>query len=322
MSCSSLLAAGIAFSAVTALQPFEAVEPHMGTLFRIKLYAANQDQAQQAFHAAFARITELDNILSDYKSDSEINRVCRTAVHRRIPVSDDLFRVVSASEKLSEQSDGAFDITIGPLTHLWREARKSGHIPETTAISEAAGHCGFHKLHLDAAARTIELDQSGMQLDVGGIAKGYAADEALRVLSKCGIHNALIAASGDLAFSDAPPGRAGWKIGVDSLDNAEAPFTRVLMLVNRAVSTSGPEEQHLDANGKRYSHIIDPRTGMGLTSDITATVVAPSGTEADGLATALTVLGPERGLDLVKHTPGASAIIVAGGRTWKSEVQP
>jgi FAD:protein FMN transferase len=322
MSSSSLLIAGVALSALTALQPFEAVEPHMGTLFRIKLYAANQDQAEKAFHAAFARVTELDNILSDYKPDSEINRLCRTAVHRPVPVSGDLFRVVSASENLSEQSDGAFDITIGPLTHLWREARKSGHVPEAAAISEAASRCGFQKLHLNAAAHTIELDQSGMQLDAGGIAKGYAADEALQVLSKCGIHNALVAASGDLAFSDAPPGRAGWKIGVDSLDSASAPFTEVLLLANRAVSTSGPEEQHLDVNGKRYSHIIDPKTGMGLTSDITATVVAPSGTEADSLATAVTVLGAERGLDLVKRTPGASAVIVAGGRVWKSEVQP
>ncbi|HZQ51906.1 MAG TPA: FAD:protein FMN transferase [Bryobacteraceae bacterium] len=322
MSSSSLLLAGMALSALTALQPFEAVEPHMGTLFRIKLYAANRDQAQAAFHAAFTRISELDDILSDYKSDSEINRLCRTAVHHPVPVSDDLFRVVSASETLSEQSGGAFDITIGPLTHLWRQARKAGHVPESTAISEAAGHCGFHKVHLNAAAHTLELDQSGMQLDAGGIAKGYAADEALRVLSKCGIRSALVAASGDLAFSDAPPGRIGWKIGVDSLDNPEAPFTRVLMLANRAVSTSGPEEQHLDANGKRYSHIIDPKTGMGLTSDITATVIARSGTEADGLATALTVLGAERGLDLVNRTPGASAIIVAGKRVWKSEVQP
>lgn len=322
MSSSSLLVAGIALSALTALQPFEAVEPHMGTLFRIKLYAANQDQAQTAFHAAFARITELDNILSDYKPDSEINRLCRTAVHRPVPVSDDLFRVVSASEKLSERSAGAFDITIGPLTHLWRQARKAGHIPETAAISEAASHCGFRKVQLDPSAHTIELQQAGMQLDVGGIAKGYAADEALRVLSNCGIRSALVAASGDLAFSDAPPGRAGWKIGVDSLDSAAAPFTRVLLLANKAVSTSGPEEQHLDANGKRYSHIIDPKTGMGLTSDITATVVAPSGTEADGLATAITVLGAERGLDLVKRTPGVSSIIVAGGRVWRSEVQP
>lgn len=322
MSCSSLLVAGIALSALTALQPFEAVEPHMGTLFRIKLYAVNQNDAQQAFHAAFTRITELDDILSDYKPDSEINRLCRTAVHQPVPVSDDLFRVVSASEKLSEQSDGAFDITIGPLTHLWRQARKTGQVPETTAIAEAAGHCGFHKVQLDPSAHTIELQQSGMQLDVGGIAKGYAADEALRVLSKCGIHSALVAASGDLVFSNAPPGHAGWKIGIDSLDSAEAPFTRVLMLANRAVSTSGPEEQHLDVNGKRYSHIINPKTGMGLTTDITATVVALTGTQADALATAVTVLGAERGLDLVKSTPGASAIIVAGGRVWKSEVQP
>jgi thiamine biosynthesis lipoprotein len=319
---SSLLVAGLAFSVIASLQLFEAVEPHMGTLFRIKLYAANQDQAQKAFRAAFARITELDDILSDYKPDSEINRLCRTAVDQPVPVSDDLFHVVTASEKLSEQSEGAFDITVGPLTHLWRQARKAGHIPESEAIAEALSRSGFRKVHLDPAAHTIELDQSGMQLDVGGIAKGYAADEALQVLSRCGIHSALVAASGDLAFSDPPPGQPGWKIGVDSLDSASAPFTKILLLANKAVSTSGPEEQHLDANGKRYSHIIDPRTGMGLTSDITATVIAPNGTEADSLATAVSVLGAERGMKLINRTPGVSAIIVTGRRVLESEVRP
>jgi thiamine biosynthesis lipoprotein len=296
MSSSALIAG------VLALQLFEAVEPHMGTLFQIKLYAGDEPQAQRAFRAAFARITQLDDILSDYKPGSELNELSERAVHRPVRVSDDLFKVLNTSEKLSDETDGAFDITIGPLTNLWREARKVKHPPQPAAIDEALNRSGFHNLHLDAAPQTVELDRPGMQLDVGGIAKGYAADEALAILEGLGIHSALVAASGDLVFSDAPPGQPGWKIGIDSFD-------KVLVLANRAVSTSGPSEQHLDAGGVRYSHIIDPKTGIGLTREITATVIAAHGIDADGMATAVCVLGPERGRAFIKKHPGTSVFI-------------
>ncbi len=156
------------------------------------------------------------------------------------------------------------------------------------------------------------LDEAGMQLDVGGIAKGYAADEALSVLAQSGMRSALVAASGDLAFGESPPGQRGWKIGIDSFDRPEAGFTRVLELSNAAVSTSGDTEQHLDLGGKRYSHIIDPRTAMGLTRPISVTIVARHGIEADGLSTAVSVLGPDRGIELVEKQPGARALIVTG----------
>ncbi len=282
----------------------------MGTLVRIKLYAKDENQAQLAFRAAFARIAQLDSVLSDYQPDSELNQLCRTAVSRPVRVSDDLFRVVSASEQLSAETAGAFDITLGPLTHLWREARKCQRLPEPVALTAAAARCGYRKLRIDRSQRTIQLDGPGMQLDVGGIAKGYAADEALLVLSKLGIRSSLVAVSGDLAFSAAPPGQAGWKIGIDALDNAANPFTRVLLLANAAVSTSGDNEQHLDANGKRYSHIIDPKTGLGLTTQIVVTTVARRGIQADPAATAISVLGPKEGLAFVERQSGLAALIV------------
>lgn len=318
----SLLITGIAAATLASgLHPYEAVEPHMGTLFRIKLYTANQQQAQRAFRAAFDRVAALDDTLSDYKPDSELNRLCRSAVHHPVKVSDDLFRVVSASEELAQNSGGAFDITIGPLTHLWRAARKSNHLPDKAAIREAGARCGFRKLHINSSQHTIELEQADMQLDVGGIAKGYAADEALAVLSKMGIHSALVAASGDLAFSDAPPGEAGWKIGIDSLDRPDAHFTRVLLLSNSAVSTSGPSEQHLDANGTRYSHIIDPKTESGLSRPIRVTIVARHGIESDGMSTAVSVLGAERGLSLVERQRGMAALIVTGEQGTFKEIE-
>jgi thiamine biosynthesis lipoprotein len=287
----------------SGLQLFEAVEPHMGTLVRIKLYANGAEQAKAGFRAAFARIAELDAALSDYQPESELNRVCRTAIATPVAASADLFRVLAASRKVAEDSDGAFDITLGPVIRLWRQGRRDRRVPDAAALREAAARCGYRNLHLDAARQTVMLDLPGMQLDLGGIAKGYAADAALVVLAGLGIHRALIAASGDLAFGDAPPGQHGWRIGLDSP-------ACVLELANAAVSTSGDEEQHLDAGGRRYSHIIDPATSMALDSPITVTVVARRGLDADALSTAVSVLGAVRGLAFIEARPAVAARIV------------
>jgi thiamine biosynthesis lipoprotein len=309
MTSSSLVFLLAALTAVN-LHPYEAVEPHMGTLFRIKLYARDEAQAQRAFQAAFARVAALDHTLSDYSADSELSRLSKIAVNHPVHVSDDLYRVLASSQTLSRESDGAFDMTVGPLTHMWRAARRQNRLPDPDAIAQAKAKCGYRHLHLNRSRHTAEFDQPGMQLDAGAIAKGYAADEALRALTNFGITSALVAASGDLAFSNAPPGEPGWKIGIDSLDSANAPFTRVLRLSNGAVSTSGSSEQHLDVGGHRYSHIIDPKTGMGITRDLTVTLVARRGIDADSISTAVDVLGTKRGLALVKHHAGASAMIV------------
>ncbi|HSM76807.1 MAG TPA: FAD:protein FMN transferase, partial [Bryobacteraceae bacterium] len=188
-----------------SLQPFEAVESHMGTLIRIKLYAADRERAKAGFDAAFSRIAELDASLSDYRAESELNRLCRGPAGHPVKISEDLFRVLAAAQELAAESGGAFDVTLGPVIRMWRQARRDHALPNPAALREAAARTGFHKLHLDEAARTATLDESGMQLDLGGIAKGYAADAALDVLTRMGITSALVAASGDLAFSHAPP---------------------------------------------------------------------------------------------------------------------
>jgi thiamine biosynthesis lipoprotein len=280
--------------AAQAAERFEAVEPHMGTLVRIQLYAADEAQAAAAFRAAFARIGELDAALSDYRPESELNRLCRARAGAAVAIGADLFTVLEASQKLAEETGGAFDVTLGPLTHLWREARAQRRVPEASAVREAAARSGYRKLRLDAARRTATLDQSGMQLDVGGIAKGYAADEALAVLARLGTPSALVAMSGDLAIGEAPPGKRGWTV-------AAGEPARILELSNAAVSTSGDTEQYLDAGGVRYSHIIDPATGMGLTHAPVVTIVARRGIDADALATAVSVLGVERGRVVVER---------------------
>ncbi len=293
----------------------------MGTLYRIELYATGPQLAEEAFKAAFARVAQLDNEMSDYKPDSELNVATAAAVGHPVHISHDLATVLEAAQKLSHETDGAFDVTVGPLTKLWRVARKQGQAPGPPAISDAMAHCGFRRLHVDAAAQTMQVDLPGMQLDLGAIAKGYAADEALLVIGQLGIHSALVAASGDLAFSDAPPDQPGWKIGVDSLDASDQPFTRVLLLKNAAVSTSGGEEQHLDTGGKRYSHIINPKTGMGLETDLTVTTIARRGLQADPSATAVSVLGCHKGLEFIDKDPQLAAFILEknGGRVQAIE---
>lgn len=279
---------------------FEAVEPHMGTLVRIQLYAPDEQAARRAFRAAFDRIAALDRALSDYRDDSELNLFCRAAPGHAAEISEDLYRVLAAAQQLAMESGGAFDVTQGPVIRLWRQARRNRTLPDARALSEAQSRSGFRKLHLNDADRTATLDLANMQLDLGGIAKGYAADEALAVLGRMGITSAMVEASGDLAFSHAPPGERGWKIGLGTPE-------RMLELTDGAVSTSGDTEQYFELNGKRYSHIIDPATGQALTDGAMVSVIARRGIIADSLATALCVLGEERGAAVLEKYRGATA---------------
>lgn len=292
------------------IERFEAVEPHMGTLVRITLYASDEATARVAFRAGFDRIAALNRTLSDYLPDSELSRVTREAVRRPVRVSDDLWTVLTASRALATATQGAFDITQGPVIRLWREARTARRLPDTAALDAAARRSGDRHMTLDAAARTVQFDIDGMALDVGGIGKGFAASEALAAIAATGIRHALVAVSGDLAFSDAPPGQAGWRIRVHREPSESSPVPPVLLLTHAAVSTSGNLEQHLDVDGRRYSHVIDPASRQGLTDDITVTVIAPRGIDADGLDTAMGLVGRARGLALVEQHPDAAALIV------------
>jgi thiamine biosynthesis lipoprotein len=325
-----LFALGLSILCVTtdaspALRRFEAVEPHMGTLVRVTLYATDERSADNAFRVAFDRIAALDRILSDYRPDSELNRLTRHAVKRSTGVSKDLFAVLQASQNLAAETEGAFDITLGPVIRLWREARRQRRVPEPAALNEAANRSGFRKLHLDAERRSATLDARGMQLDVGAIGKGYAASESVAALKQIGINSALVALSGDIACTDAPPGRRGWSIGISAGAESSA-AVRTLELTNAAISTSGNSEQHLDVDGRRYSHVIDPASRMGIVADLTVTVVARHGIDADGLDTAVSVLGAQRGLALVESRQDAAALIVertqAGNRVLTSSRFP
>lgn len=290
-----------------ALSRFERQEPHMGTMTRIVVYARDRASAERATRAGFDRIAALDRALSDYREDSELMQLAARAGQGPVAVSADLFRVLQASQSLSARSGGAFDATSGALTRLWRGARRLGELPADERVEQARALCGYRHLHLDTKARTAALDMHGMQLDVGGIAKGYAADEALAAIGRTGVDSALVALGGDIAVSAAPPGLPGWRIEVAPLQPAMPGHAPTLLhLRHAAVSTAGDAEQWMDVGGRRYSHILDPRNGQPMLGRSSTTVIARSGLEADGLDTTAALLGAAAGARLVDAVPGAA----------------
>ncbi len=249
-------------------------------------------------------------MMSDYDADSELSHLSATSpAERGVPVSDDLWRVLVRAQAISADTDGAFDVTVGPVVKLWRRARRTGQLPATEALTAARQAVGFRALKTDADHHTVRLVKPRMQLDLGGIAKGYSVDAALAVLKDRGISRALVAGSGDIGVGDPPPGKKGWRIGVAPLD-AKQPPSRYVLLSRAAISTSGDALQHVEIDGRRYSHVIDPRTGMALTDHCGVTVIAANCTTSDGLSTGVSVMGPKAGMELIERLPGTAACIV------------
>lgn len=282
----------------------------MGSPVKLILYSETEASANLAAEAAFDRIATLDRILSDYKTDSELSKLSATAGSgKNVPVSGELWTVLDRAQQLAKATGGAFDITVGPYVRRWRRARRNKEFPSAERLAEARQAVGFKKLELNHKGRTAQLLAAGMRLDLGGIATGYAVDEAMKVLTQHGVRRALIDASGDILVSEPPPGASGWKIGIAPLEPAGPP-SRYVSLHNMAVTTSGDAFQHVVFNGKRYSHIVDPQTGLGLTDSSTVVVIAPDCITADSQATAVSVLGPAKGLKLIESTAQAAAMIV------------
>ena len=292
-----------------APERLEFIEPHMGTLFRIVLYPPDPAAAKTAARAAFARIAELNRIMSDYDQTSELMRLCAQPPGTPVPVSSELFDILERSQEVAEKTHGAFDVTLGPVIRLWRETRRTHALPTDAARTAAQKASGFKYLRLDPLARTVTLLRAHMSLDLGGIAKGYAAEAALTVLTHQGIPCAMVAASGDLALGDPPPGKLGWQIELNPFgSNTGAPLT--LIIAHAGISTSGDTEQFVTIDGVRYSHIIDPATGLGLTRPTAVTIVTAHATLADALATACSVLDPASAQRLADNSAESVRVIV------------
>ena len=289
---------------------FEYQEPHMGTTVRLLLYAADAASAERISRAAFARIRELNDRFSDYSDTSELSGVSRAAGGDAVAVSEDLFRVLLAAQRIAARTQGAFDITIGPVSHLWRSARATGLEPDAVRLAAATRLVGYRRLRLTASLRTARLADPGMALDLGGIAKGFAADAALAIMVQQGARRSAVAVGGDIVASEPPPGTSAWDVTIAAPGGSGNPLLRAVRLRRGAASTSGDAEQFLDVGGRHYSHIVNPSTGSAETGRLSVTVRAPDGATADALATAIKVLGPERGLRILDQFPDAAALIV------------
>jgi thiamine biosynthesis lipoprotein len=292
------------------LKRFQFDRVEMAVPFQLVLYAPDSATANESAEAAFARIRQLNHIFSDYDPESETRRLCDTAGEGKyVPVSAELWDVLCRARGISRRSGGAFDVTVGPIVLLWRRARRQRELPDPAKLAQARQRVGYELVRLDPQRRAVELTKRGMRLDFGGIAKGYAVDQAMAVLRQHGVTRAMVHAGGDIGLGEPPPDAPGWRVAIPSLDINRPPQT-ILSLSRCAVATSGDTWQFVVIEGRRYSHVVDPRTGIGLTDHCQVTVVVPGGASADGLATAVSVLGPEKGLRLIEETPGAAALVL------------
>lgn len=278
----------------------------MGTAFRIVVHADDERRIEDAMRAAFARIAGLDAAMTDYDRSSELSQLSVVAVDAPVEVSADLFAVLDLAARVSMLSRGAFDVTVGPAMGLWRRARRQGELPTEARLAAARAAMGTGLIELDPAKRTVRLARPGMRLDLGGIAKGYAAQKAFEVLEAHGCPCALVDAGGDVVCGDASPGADGWAIGLTSLGGEPDATIRVS---RASVATSGDLFRFLEIDGVRYSHVLDPRTGIGVVGRRQATVLAPDGALADALASVACVLEPHEALRVIARWPGAEAEI-------------
>ncbi|WP_165933541.1 FAD:protein FMN transferase [Arundinibacter roseus] len=293
----------------------------MGSPFQLVLYSSSDSVAQEAARKAFVRIEQLNERLSDYRDGSEINRLSATAGKKEwMAVSDDLFRILEISRKISRQTQGAFDVTVGPVVQLWRRALRRNHFPEPQELENVRKAVNYKYIRLRKRNRQVMLTKPSMRLDVGGIGKGFAADEALKIIKQEGISSALIDAGGDLTLADPPPGKTGWTVEITSGNGRDS--TAILLLANVGVATSGATYRYLEHEGKRYSHIVNPKTGVGLRFHVRTTVVAPNGTLADALATACSVAGIQKSKKMLRRFPEAKVWLleIRDGKQeeWKS----
>ena len=294
----------------------------MGTFARAVVIAKDLDAAGKCIESGFTQINKVDDLMSDYKSDSEISSVNRDGFKKAVQLSQSTYEVLQKSIEFSELTDGAFDVTVGPLVELFRKAKRKQVLPGPDEIADAKSKVGFEKLKLDDRNRTVQFTVEGMQLDVGGIAKGYAVDKAVETMQTHGAIGGMVDLGGDIRCFGAPlKGRDHWVIGLQNpnmvKDSAGREVLLKLKITNGAIATSGDYQQFIIIEGKRRSHIIDRKTGTSTEGLSSVTIVADNATNADALATAVSVMGYEKGLELIENIPGTEAILITSQPEFK-----
>ncbi len=279
----------------------------MGTSIRIEASGGSETDRREALDEAFAAMVEVDRLMSNYRLDSELVLANRDASQHPVHVSDPLFSVLSAARLVSERSHGAFDVTVGPAIKLWGFFDKRPHVPSASELSAVRPLVGFALVQLDDRTRTVRFARPGVEIDLGGIAKGFAVELAAGALKRRGL-SGFIDAGGNQYPIGHPPDRPAWRVGIQNPDSPG----RLLGTVEApegSVSTTGGYHNFFEAGGRRYGHVLDPRTLQPSDSSLSATVIAGDATLADALSKPAFILGPRAGLALVESFPGAAAII-------------
>jgi len=299
----------------------------MGTFARVVSVAADSSIAGKCIDAAFEQINTVESLMSIHRDDSEISRVNGDGFNRAVKVSKPTYEVLQKAIEFSRRTEGAFDITIGPLAELWQSAAEANSVPTQAEIQQVSKRVGFRKITLDDDQMSVRFAVEGMKLDLGGIAKGYAIDRTIDAMRKCGAVGAMVDIGGDIkCFGSPPKGRKKWLIGLQDPakvkdDIAPDQLLLRLKLTNQAIATSGDYRRFVLIKGNKYSHIIDVKKGSSSNQLSSVTIIADSAIDADALATAVSVMGTEKGLALIESMPQTEAILIPASAGMTSQPQ-
>ena len=290
----------------------------MGTFVRIRLRCETEKSGREAFDAAFEALEQVDRLMSTYREDSELSQVNIWAAQKPVEVSPETFALLQRALEYSRMTEGAFDITVAPLVDFWKKCADEDRLPNESELAAMREQIGYDKLILAEDRKTVSFAVEGMELSVDAIAKGYAVDQALAALRRPGVLSALVDIGGEIAcFGRNRPGQ-DWIVGIQDLfvEDNDNPLSQnprwKVGLRDNAIATSGNYRQYVSVAGQKYSHIIDPRTGRPADKLPSVTIIAGQCEEADVLATAISVLGPEKGLHLVEKQADIEAFLVTG----------
>jgi FAD:protein FMN transferase len=279
----------------------------MGTLVTITVVASNKDESNRAIQAGFNEIKRLEQVLSTWRSDSELSHVNAAAGRQPVTVSRETVELVGRSIEMAQLTNGGFNITVGPAMDAWSFTERQ-HIPTGEELQQLKPLVDWTSIQLNREAHTIYLPREGMRIDVGGIGKGYAADRAVEEMKRAGAKGGVVALSGDIKTFGLLPDRNGFPVGIRH--PREEGVLMMIDLKDEAISTAGDYERFFERDGVRYHHILDPQTLRPARACQSVTVIAKEGTVADGLDTGIFVLGPELGMALVERLPDVEAVII------------
>ena len=281
----------------------------MGTIFKVSVHSEkSRNKVEDIVQGSFKIADEMDDRFSDYSAESEVSKFNNQGSHIPFKISGELLELLTISESLYHKTSASFEPAAGALTQLWRLSRKTKRLPDQKTLSLAIKASSFASLIIDRKKKTLTKKDHLTRLDFGGIAKGYTADKMLNYLQEHDLKSCSISAGGDVIVGDPPPGRLYWIIKINPFGDSNSETMRV-KLSNAAVSTSGKVEQFIQIDGKKYSHIVNPKNGLGLTTNHATVVISNKGSMSDALATSISILG-KSGLKILNHFPNTEAAII------------